>query len=261
MKKLDIIQKKASLVFQLHDDYTEKPVLTARVRENRGGYQAINKRDGYYVFINLEPMEYTFTIEAPNFLRVIKKVDLSVSQEQVIIKVRLQHDVSSNLLNNATRIYGCLKDSLGQPLVNQHFNVAVLSKANNLRLVEDVKKGSTSIKIYGGDRYFLEGRKLLVMEKEKYAFIEVEIFDTEQDCFRLNQAISSGFKTGATLYYSWQLETNKKGEFLLPIPLTLINEDKTIKLKFFIGPNVINEELKVKLGDSNRLNVKMIKEG
>ncbi|NLT95943.1 MAG: hypothetical protein GXW85_10550 [Clostridia bacterium] len=258
MKRLDVIQKKVSLVFQLIDDYTEKSVVTARVRESTGCCQAINKRDGYYVFINLEPKEYIFTIEAPNFLKVTKKIDLALAQEPVIIKVRLQHGVFSNLLNNATRILGRLDNKTGQPQANHSFMLAVISKANNLRLVEDAKKGSTKIKVYGGDKYSLEGRKLLIAEKEKYSFIEIEGYDPEEDCFRLNQPLDLNYKTGAVLYHSWQMETNHKGEFMLPIPLTLINEDKTLKLKVFIDSGVIDEELIVSLGDSNRLIIKAV---
>lgn len=258
MKRLDIIQKKASLVFQLIDDYSEKQVVTARIRESTGCCQAINKRDGYYVFINLAPKEYIFTIEAPNFQKVTKKIDLGLAQEPVIMKVRLQHGVFSNLLNNATRILGRLDDKAGQPLANHSFMLAVISKANNLRLVEDVKKGSTKIKIYGGDKYSLEGRKFLIAEKDKYSFIEIEGYDLEEDCFRLNGALDLSYKTGTVLYHSWQMETNHKGEFILPVPLTLINEDKTLKLKAFIDSGVIEEELKVSLGDSNRLIIKAL---
>ncbi len=97
-----------SLILFLIDDYTGKRISSSAVQIRvEGAEKPIYKKEGYYIFTNLQKKEVMVSIQAPEYQTVKRLIDLQeLEGGEPLVKIRLQPGRCYSLLNEMTVLTG-----------------------------------------------------------------------------------------------------------------------------------------------------------
>jgi len=252
--KVGTIRKRASVIFYLVDDFFGKAVKTANISVSGQDLPFVNKQDGYYVFPNLPQGNYTFTIQAPNYLSTERSCPVSEDQP-AIIQINMQHDTSSRLIDDITRIKGTLTDKNGNLLKNEIIEVVVISPATYVRLVEDVSKGQDKVKLYSEKGYQLEGKLFFISGEKNSESIRICKYDQENDFCLIENKLKNKYNSGTQLYAMWELKTDNSGEFILPLPISFNNGAIASEIKVLQGKKAGHENVDLVAGKISNVKI------
>lgn len=231
MNNMGGFQRKASVVFYLTDSFNGAPVKSGRIamEGNPLGASYVNKKDGYYVLSNMPTGDYTFNIEADNYLACRKEISLVPEKGPAVEHVNLQHAINSRLIDEATRIKACVKSGSQKPLAATIVTVAVITPVVYGRLAEKAEKGQDAIRLFCRDGSMLEGRQLFVFSRENEEILTINAYQREEDTFLLHKKLNHDYNSGTPLYLIWSMQTDNNGEFILPLPDNLMGGDNRVE--------------------------------
>lgn len=257
MDKLGGFKQKAAVVFYLADSFTGRAVTSARI-SGEGAFPTqpfINKRDGYYVCSNLPPGNYTFVIEAPDYLSLQQELTLTAGAGPAVQQLCLQHAPGSRIIADSTRIAAVVETGPGEVLPGSTVRVAVISPRAYGRLSETAEQGADWLRFYSKEGTLLEGKEFLLGEAENRESIRITAYDRAADRFLLEAGLLKGHNSGSRLYPSWELRTGAKGEFVLPLPAGTAAAGEAVEVIVWYAGKRGRGERKLLPGKINRLTI------
>ena len=213
----DHIQIGVSLVVVAMDDFNNKPISGNKLRVwIEGEKPAIQKEEGYYVFVNLQRKEFIVNLEGGLYYKQQIFIDeKKLSQyEGKIVKVRMIPNRSYPIPKNTTCIEGKAK-------ANQVIWAYSVACSEPYKLLYEYPKGEEQISIFHPEDMDIEGKTLVIRDKNETQteFFKVEEKKEEEKLlYRIERALNNGYKKiGTVIYPVYTIETDKNGEFYLPI--------------------------------------------
>lgn len=250
MNRLSGFKQKASVVFCLVDDFTGRAVKAARISADGREMPFVNKRDGFYVLSNYPPGRYIFTVEAPDYIPLEKEITLS-AEGPTVLTVNMQHDVNSRLLEQATRIKGLVLDKSKQALGNEQIQVTVISPSAYGRLVEGASQGDSEVRLYSKEASLLEGKSFLLNGPKIQEAIKISRFDQGQGTCTLEKALQNEYSSGTSIYPLWEIKTSAGGEFILPLPAGITEEETAVEIRVWRGKKAGSDKIDLQTGRVN----------
>ncbi|OEF97128.1 carboxypeptidase-like regulatory domain-containing protein [Desulfuribacillus alkaliarsenatis] len=247
------VSHKASVVFYILDSYTGYPVTHASIQIADIPLRPyVNKKDGYYVFTNLESTDYTFVIEADSYMKVTRKVNVG-EQAPPVLPIHLQHRSDSKLIQDTTRIELKLRDQQHKPIeVGKEILVALLSHSVCARAIEDTAADETHLPIYSNQGHALVGKQWLIHRGDNQIEV-VKIIDyvSKEGRYTIEKPLASPLEIGTLLYPAWSLLTDEQGVVLLPLPKTFIQEE--VELYIYIDESYQKQQVKLQPGRKSEI--------
>lgn len=222
------IRKKISMVIRLLDDYTGEEISTGEITLEEKRIDAINKKDGYYVFVNLEPGIYTVQIQAPYYLETAQEVEVSdLSSSFPVVTLRLKHKLGSPRLYHATCIQGQVETEIGRHLSSQRVYIYLKPSLHQIRLMEKIKKGSRKMRLLIRPTDEMDGQMIgFDIENSKELHHTIDFYDRESSTFRLKEPTQQEYEAKTSIYPMWELKTDEYGRFILPVKERYMDEKK-----------------------------------
>lgn len=201
---------KASLVLYVLDDFTGISIPEKRVFVRIPGKKApIIKKDGYYVFTDLEDGDYTVYISGDLYCQaMLKDVKVREDQKCPVITVRVMPGPGYQLPQNTARILG--------EAAPYSFVCAVFKPESGMQKLLCDYDGGQLIRLFSSDTKSLDGRSFCVQNKE---FFTIQNTVNREECvYLMDHELKNTYKRGETKLYSvlWA-QANENGKFFLAI--------------------------------------------
>lgn len=213
----DYISLGVSLVVIAIDDFNNKPISGNRLRVWIDGEKAaIQKQEGYYVFVNLKKKELVLHIEGEiyNKREILLDENKLKEYKQEALKVRMIPNRRYPITSDTTCIEGIAKPYSKIKIYSEEYTTPY-------KLLYTYEKGSREISIYHPNDINIEGKILLIKNKDdtQYEFVEIEgKKEGEQTLYHIQYPLSNTYKKiGTVLYPVYTVETDEKGEFYFPV--------------------------------------------
>ena len=228
-----------SLVIAAIDDFNNKPISGNKLRVwIEGEKPAIQKQEGYYVFVDLQRREFVLNVEGGLYHKQQIYMDsMKISQYAgKILKVRMIPNRSYPIPKNTTCIEGkAMKDSMIYAYSEIH--------TEPYRLLYEYQSGGENINIFHPEDMDIEGKTLLIKSKDETQIEFFKIDEKKEDetkLYRLSMPLTNGYKKiGTVIYPVYTIKTDKNGEFYLPI--NDIYEERT-EFTFCMADGVENKK-------------------
>lgn len=232
------IIKQVSLVVKLIDNIDGKPIKSGDILINNSKHKAINKKDGYYVFVNIDYQWDFIKIGASQYEeRIISNQEFFNSCIDNEIIVGLSPSNLSPRYSSFLKIDGHIQNKEIDKVM-----IAALDKNNEYLLVKDSEKNSKHIYINNKHSFF-EGKFYIVDNREDYNGEIVNVYDydirDESTLCSIKDTLTKGYNIGTKIYKVYTAEVHNN-EFRLLLKdnmeddinlLILIDEDKPIYMK------------------------------
>ncbi|KAB2951938.1 hypothetical protein F9B85_10290 [Heliorestis acidaminivorans] len=248
---LSRFKEQASVIFYLTDDHTGNAITNGLIKTEMAiPLSYVNKKNGYYVFTNLQKKVNTkylcFTIEAEPYVPVEIEVDLT-SEAPALFHINMYHKPNSNEIKGLTSIEVVVKEQK-QLLVKEAIGLAVKSSTTSLRLVEDVTTGQEIIKLYSKQSYRLEGKSWLIeAEDGQLESFQIKTYEAKENHYSLEKPLHNQYTAGALVYPLWRLRTDEQARVVLPLPRVGRGEE-TVELLLFYKEHRSKLSLKIEEG-------------
>lgn len=214
----DRIHKRVSLIVQVIDDFTEKPLSGSRGRIWIPGNAApIVKTEGYYVFVNIREPAVELHVENPLYHPRQMTVYLAeLGRTDPIIKVRLLPNRCYPIPSGTT----CIK---GKAEPGSQIRVLAREKGKILKLLVEyggrMSDDRRRLTIYNPDNADLDGRCFLIEDKDKKHseyFTVARTLEGETKSYLLSQPLLSSYKKiGTSIYPVHITQADEEGNFFL----------------------------------------------
>lgn len=240
-----------SLILFLIDDYTGRRISSSAVQIRvEGAEKPIYKKEGYYIFTNLQKKEVMVSIQAPEYQTVKKLINLQeLEGEEPLVKIRLQPGKCYSLLNEMTVLTG----------KTEPFSIlraASVQSSYFYRLLYDYKKEKENqIHIFNSAKADLEAKSFLIWQRNagEYEFFDMGKAQEEGgEVFEVG-ALKKEYKKAATKIFPVFLgQADEEGSFFLAMG-NLEGEEAEIILEVVIGKEKREIMRKVRVGKENIL--------
>ena len=217
MAEKEQVSMQMSLVIAVVDDFTGCPVRSDRLDVwAEGERRPIVKEGGYYIFSDLREKSIILHLEGKVFFPQILELDEEVlaQYQNKVLKVRMLPNRAYPIPDNTT----CVGGHAPCGSVIMAYNRAY---ENPFKLLTPYTKGSEQIAVFHPDDMELEGKTLLIQDKEQThqdIFRVTDKSDTEKKTYQMEKPLLNSYKKiGTTLYPVYVTEADKNGEFYLPI--------------------------------------------
>lgn len=236
---------RASVSFYVVDDYNKRAITDAQISCNGSYSFCINKRNGYYEFINLEKGSYIFEVKRNKFVAAKYEVDL-LDEQAVELVSCLKYALDNSILNDVDKIVFSIRRNKDF-LRNCSVRLLLDEKIPELKLGSLVKYGSKTVNINLESGF---NERLLyqnyVYDKNPDEVIMLSEYDYRKNLYLSKIPIEFEIPKGKYLRPSWDFVTDKFGRFVLPINLLFFKND-SFKLKLII----LKEEYELKASIKN----------
>lgn len=222
-KLLDLSFKtKVSFVVCILDDFNGERVrggnLTVMLAESRK--KPIRKKDGIFVFVDLEVMTYTLKIESDIYFSQSIRVDPDkIERLDPVIYVRLKPKLSYPFGSAATLMRGRIVDKAGGAVLNASVRAAVNTAdcAKGRILQENVPRGSNTLLIAKLGGKISEGETLIIKEKDesKTEICKISCLYEDTNSFGLCEPLKFDHKRGVFLFLLTETVPDKSGEIVI----------------------------------------------
>jgi hypothetical protein len=199
------------------DDFNNKPISRNQLHVwIEGEKPAIQKEEGYYVFVNLRRTEFVLNIEGGLYHRKEISIDSTkLSQYKgKVLKVRMFPNRSYPIPQNTTCIEGKAEKNSVVLAYSETY-------ANPYKLLYSYQSGETQISIFHPEEADIEGKTMLIKNKEETQaefFKAEEKQEDEKAVYSLGEPLSHAYKKiGTVIYPVYTMETDSNGEFYLPV--------------------------------------------
>lgn len=245
------IRQRASLVIKLIDDYTGNPIKDAKLEIIDYESKPINKKDGYYIFTNLDDGIYGVLIKAENRLNQRIKVEIYEGfAKEGILKIRMKQKVKSPLIRNVTSLLLCFEDDKNRPIIDKEVKVVYEESKHSNRIIEKAQKNSTYIKLYTTDQEKLEGKEFIIKNINSKEKCVIESFDPIEKTLKLKNFLDSILEVGTSLYPVWRGRTDEEGKCIIPFSYS-IEDQLEININILLNEKNIEDSIKIYKGKVN----------
>ena len=240
-----------SLILFLIDDYTGKRISSSAVQIRvEGAEKPIYKKEGYYIFTNLQKKEVMVSIQAPEYQTVKRLIDLQeLEGGEPLVKIRLQPGRCYSLLNEMTVLTGKTEPFF-------FFLAASVQSGYFYRLLYDYKKEKENqIHIFNLAKADLEAKSFLIWQRDvgEYEFFDIgKALEKEGEVFEV-EALKKEYKKAATKIFPVFLgQADEEGSFFLAMG-NLEGEEAEVILEVVTGKEKREMMRKVRVGKENIL--------
>lgn len=213
--------RKAAFVLNVIDDFENTPVKPGQVTVKlEDGRRPIQKADGYFVFMDLQPGKYRIHLSGPMYQPVWTELETD-GRCCMVAAVRMLPGKAYPLSGGSCRITGNTAPGA--------FVRFIYTRAQGpLKLLYDYEDG-TIIRIFSTMAAALDGRMLCISDNENPAeckrsaagkefFTIRQTLDTEERVYLMDRALSSSYKKGtAHISYTTQVQADEYGEFFMAV--------------------------------------------
>ena len=208
------ILNRASVAFFIVNDYTKSAVTNAEIKCNGSCVAYCNKRDGYYVFLNLEKGTYKFDIACKGFISESYEIKVSDTQQERVV-VCLKYSAENYDLYNTKKVIFNIKDN-GKLIENADVRVRLETKASFLRLIDPIEKNSNIININSEfDKRLLY--QDYMYDKRPNMIISLVEYDHVNKVYKSLKKYKSQVAEDGYLHPFWNFKTDKFGRATLPL--------------------------------------------
>lgn len=240
-----------SLILFLIDDYTGRRISSSAVQIRvEGAEKPIYKKEGYYIFTNLQKKEVMVSIQAPEYQTVKRLIDLQeLEGEEPLVKIRLQPGKCYCLLKEMTVLTG----------KTEPFSILRAASVQSrcfYRLLYDYKKEKENqIHIFNLAKADLEAKSFLIWQRDvgEYEFFDIgKALEKEGEVFEV-EALKKEYKKAATKIFPVFLgQADEEGSFFLAMG-NLEGEEAEVILEVVTGKEKREMIRKVRVGKENIL--------
>lgn len=242
-----------SLVVAAIDDFNNKPISTNRLHVwIEGEKPAVQKEGGYYVFVNLRQTEFVLNMESKVYDKQQIYIDVRklFPYSKKVLKIRMFPNHSYPIPKNTTCIEGRAEPNSILLAYKEEY-------MHPYKLQYSYQAGEDKISIFHPEDVDIEGKTLFIKNKDEaqMEFFQVEEKkEEEKEFYCLTLPLTNSYKKiGTVIYPVYTIETDKNGEFYLPI--ANIYEDK-IKFSFCIkGKENNKKKVELLMGRVNKIDL------
>jgi len=219
------INVKASLVVLVIDDFTGRVIADGSVQVSvEGAGKPIRKTDGHYVFINLKQDKVQLSVTGANYLPEKRYIDLcGIDRIAPVIKIRVKPGRSYPLQKSMAALSG-----KAEPFSEIRIICDNIQKYYRLLYDYDPEKNMTEISIFNPENADMDGKILLIRDKEEENGELVHIVDTksrEDSIYLLDKPLSNTYKKmGTRLLPIYTCKCDENGEYFITLYNTGIQE-------------------------------------
>lgn len=207
----DRILRKVSLAVLLIDDLTGMPITGSNARAwIESEKPPVKKNDGWFVFTDLTPAKYTVSAEGGKYQKQLSDCEINADDFQTLT-LRLK----------PARTYpvtpGCLRIE-GKANPSAVITVFAEDKQSSMKLLADVFKDSSTIKIFHGDNINLEGGTFRIMTNGGASenLTVRSACDDDKNCYLLETPLKNDYpRVGSSLVPAAAVKADEKGRFFL----------------------------------------------
>ena len=211
------VHRKVSLVIRLIDRFGTVNITHALVAASAATSVAtqhktvaLNKKNGYYVFIDLHPSENCIYIQASGY-----------ETEEQIIEANQWYETGGPLIVNMRPVYtrtssvirtnGVLRDTAGNIAANTEFYYAPYPLPS-VTLLQNIKKGEDVLCVNTPRWLILDGQ--IVTFDGKSDFYRVKMYDTDNSGYYMDRPLTEdGFPMGCGVVCVYPCVTDAEGRF------------------------------------------------
>ncbi len=206
---------RASLVFLLKDIYSKSPITSAEILCGGKQNPYTRKKDGYYVFSDLYPQEYTINISCPGYVPVEFKVNLRENETQVI-PITMPYSVDNEAMQKITHFNMDIIHRK-KPVADKDILLTLANELDFMKLTEPTAVGSDILKLNMQELIpGLMGQTYVYKTEKTEAEFTISGFDNEKKCYILQDYAETEIPTDGKFYAVWHLKTDKLGRITMP---------------------------------------------
>ncbi len=240
-----------SLIVGLTDGFTGKKPETSQLHVAvEGAASPVRKKEGYYIFTNLDSDIVTVIVNSPEYQQVKKRVVLSeLDRQEPFLGIRLQPGRAYPNRVGATVVYGKTA-----PL--RELSFTAVEGGVFYRLMSDCDGNHCrELMIFHQQSESLEGRSFLMWQKEikKYETAQIsKASHTDQGSYLLEEPLEKKYKKAETrLYPVYTCSADEEGNYFLMIP-SLMGEQTELMCTWQTEKKQENVKLEVHVGKENQ---------
>ena len=205
------IQFRLSKIFKIIDAFSNKIIDDAVVDIVGEKTAVLSKKNGFYVFSNLENREYTVNISCKGFKEKTVTFFPDGDSEIAQLIMLIPSDEAKMRV-----LFGTLKEGRKKAALKK-FYYAVCVKEFSVTISGNFKKEDSFIKIQAYDKIFLEGRMFATENNEKEV-ITLGSYDFIGKKYKTENNASNDISIGETAYLLFEGETDENSCFEIYIP-------------------------------------------
>ena len=219
------VRHRVSLVLELWDDFTDRPISDPSVVITASGLiRPLRKEDGFYVFVNC-PMPVHVEIRSERY--ETEEFDAGMKDgKAVILKKRLRPGKNYPLPAGTTCVTGCAEPGTV-------IEVAAEESSGLWRLFSDYhsEKFPESMELFNPYEKQLEGRRFFILDKDEKngEFFEVKQQEGRSGKIVLEKALKHSYKKAGTKIYECSMaRADRNGNFTIPLKIRARDEKKIL---------------------------------
>ena len=215
---------RAALVFMLKDIYSKMPITNAVILCNGKQNPYTRKKDGYYVFSNLYPMDYEISISAKGYTDLNFNVTLRENETQVH-HYDMSYSVDNENLTHLTR-FEITVSHKKERLKNTEIKLVLKNEAKFMKVIEAAQAGTDELKLNLDMTPSLIGQNYIYEFKKQKIEFSIWGYDNEKKVYTLKNPLENDVEPGGKIYPFWNLKTDSLGRITMPIISQFMTESK-----------------------------------
>lgn len=215
---------RASLVLLLRDIYSKSPITSAEILCNGKQNPYTRKKDGYYVFSNLYPQEYTVNISCSGYIPMKFKVNLRENETQVI-PVTMPYTVDNEAMQKIMHFNISVTHNK-KPVIDKDVHLVLKNELDFMKLIEPTAAQTDILKLNIEELISgLIGQTYIYKSGSAETEITISGFDNEKKCYILRDFAENELPAGGEFYAVWHLKTDAKGRITMPYMSQFMNSE------------------------------------
>lgn len=215
---------RAALVFMLKDIYSKMPITNAVILCNGKQNPYTRKKDGYYVFSNLYPMDYEISISAKGYTDLNFNVTLRENETQVH-HYDMSYSVDNENLTHLIR-FEITVSHKKERLKNTEIKLVLKNEAKFMKVIEAAQAGTDELKLNLDMTPSLIGQNYIYEFKKQKIEFSIWGYDNEKKVYTLKNPLENDVEPGGKIYPFWNLKTDSLGRITMPIISQFMTESK-----------------------------------
>lgn len=206
---------RASLVFLLRDIYSKSPITNAEILCNGKQNPYTRKKEGYYVFSNLYPEEYTINISCSGYVPMEFKINLRENETQVM-PITMSYSVDNEGMRKITH-FNIDVIHRKRPVIEKDAFLTLTNELDFMKLIEPTAAGSDTLKLNIEELIpGLMGQTYVYKTGKDETEFTISGFDNEKKCYILQDYTENELPAEGKFYAVWHLKTDERGRITMP---------------------------------------------
>ena len=239
---------KAALVFMLRDIYSKMPITNAVILCNGKQNPYTRKKEGYYVFSNLYPMEYEISISAKGYTDLNFNVTLRENETQVF-HYDMPYSVDNESLTHLKR-FEILVSHKKERLNNKEIKLVLKNEAKFMKVIEPAEAGTDELKLNLDMTPSLIGQNYIYEHKKQENEFSIWGYDNEKKVYTLKNPLENEIQPGGKIYPFWNLKTDSLGRITMPAITQFMTENE-VKFQVIVPEEELSAKVSLNLAEAS----------